>query len=84
MLVGGRAPIGGGGLIRFVTLIPDAESPRLSLSIIPDGAIATHVRGRGIGVGLAVTSGKIDIDEDRVIVGVIDGEDVKEELEDTV
>ena len=84
MLVGGRAPIGGGGLIRFVTLIPDAESPRLSLSTIPDGAIATHVRGSRVVVGLAVTSAEMDIDEDRVIVGVIDGEDVKEELEDAV
>jgi len=45
LLVGGRAPIGGGGLIRLLTLIPDAESPRLSISTIPDGSIALQTRG---------------------------------------
>ena len=76
MLVGGRAPIGGGGLIRLLTLIPDTESPRLSLSMIPDGAIGTHIRGSGVIVGLAVTSAEIDIE--------IDGEGVSDAVSDTV
>ena len=53
MLVGGRAPIGGGGLIRLLTLIPDAESTRLLLSTIPDGSMALQTRG-----------GELDIEAD--------------------
>ena len=82
MLVGGRAPIGGGGLIRLLTLIPDAESPRLSLSTIPDGAIATHVRGSRVVVGLAVTSAEIEIDGEDVIDGVREVELVSEGVGD--
>jgi hypothetical protein len=85
-LVGGRAPIGGGGLIRLLTLIPDAESPRFLLSTTPDGAIGTHVRGGGVIVGLAVLSGDIvlDIEGNNVIVGVIDIEGVLERVADDV
>jgi len=90
LLVGGRAPIGGGGLIRLLTLIPDAESPRLSLSTIPDGAIATHTRGSGLVVGLGVTSGDIDIEIDGVpemlgvrdIEGLTDNERLGEDVID--
>ena len=84
MLVGGRAPIGGGGLIRLLTLIPDAESPRFLLSTTPDGAIATHVRGCRVAVGLAVASAEIEIDEDSTMVGVMDNEGVAYDVSDGV
>ena len=69
--------------MRLWTVIPDARIPRLSLSVIPEGAMGIHVRGGGVAVGDTVTSADTegDIEGEDVIEGVREGvrEGVSEE-----
>ena len=69
--------MGGGGLIRFLTIIPEARMPRLSLSTIFAGAIASQVRGGGVVVGLAVPSTEPELDTEVDLLGLRETEDDK-------
>ena len=53
--------------------------PRLSLSTIFAGAIASQVRGGGVIVGLAVASDELELDTEVDLLGLRETEEVRDE-----
>lgn len=72
--------MGGGGLIRFLTVIPEARMPRLSLSTMSKGAITLQVRGGGVVVGLSVIVVEMEPETEVDLLGLREIEGVREEV----